>query len=138
MEDVLKQPQVEQLKARLNGLICNVSSDQNRMNHACIIAITPDNALLKPYKALSAICAACFRLQQVVDWLPFTDFMGFTPKMLSRPAHAPVASSLIDPLVSQCPVRLILSSVRWGISDGIDRQHNPRKERSKVKGASEP
>lgn len=48
MEDVLKQPQVEQLRARLIGLIYNMSSDQNRMNDACITAITPDNALLKP------------------------------------------------------------------------------------------
>lgn len=48
MEDVLKQPQVEQLKARLYGLRYNVSSDQTGMNHACITAITPDNVLLKP------------------------------------------------------------------------------------------
>lgn len=108
------------------------------MNHACITAITPDNALLKPWNTLSAVCAACFRLQQVGDWLQFTAFVSFTPKMLSRPVHAPVASSLMGPLVFRYPVLLILSSVRWGISDGADHQHNPSKKRSEPQSARDP
>lgn len=64
--------------------------------------------------------------------------MDFTLEMSSRLIRAPLVSSLMGLLVSQCLVLLISNFVRWGISDGLTRQQRPGSGQRKPQGAVNP